>query len=245
MASSNPVLRPKTFNTTTYSGLPMTIQGTVNKTLFLLFLVVISATYAWYNYNLGKEEQILLAVFGASLLGLILALATTFKPDWSPVTAPMYSLVEGVVLGGISALMEAQYSGIVLQAVLLTLGILFSMLLAYKFRLVRATEKFRLVILAATGSIVLVYFITMILGLFQIHIPFIHQNGLIGIGFSLFVVIIASLNLILDFDTIEYGVSMGAPSYMEWYGAFGLMVTLIWLYLEVLRLLAKIMGRRD
>jgi len=171
-------------------------------------------------------------------------MVTIFKKEWAGITAPIYALVEGVFLGIISALFEQKYPGIVTQAVMLTFGTLFCLLLAYKSKLIKVTQNFRLGVIAATGAVALFYFLSLILGFFGIHIPFIHQSGPLGIGFSLVVVVIASLNLVLDFDFIEQGAQMGAPRYMEWYGAFGLLVTLIWLYLEILRLLAKLNSRR-
>ena len=173
----------------------------------------------------------------------MLAIVTAFKKEWSPVTAPLYALVEGFFLGAISALYNHLYEGIVMQAVMLTFGTLFALLLAYRSGLVKATENFKLGVVAATGGIALVYLATIALSFFNIQIPLIHESGLIGIGFSLFVIVIAALNLVLDFDFIETGVEQGAPKYMEWYGAFGLMVTLVWLYIEFLRLLAKLQSR--
>ena len=172
--------------------------------------------------------------------GLIVALVTTFKPAWAALTAPLYAVLEGLLLGGISAMFNAQYQGLPFQAVCLTFGTLFSLLLAYQTGWIRATENFKLGVIAATGGIFLVYMATAVLGLFGIAMPFMHSNGLVGIGISLFVVVVAALNLVLDFDIIENGVKRGAPKYMEWYGAFGLLVTLVWLYLEILRLLAKL-----
>src|SRR5690606_37262000 len=170
-------------------------------------------------------------------------LVTVFKKQWAPVTAPMYALVEGLFLGAISAMFNHLYEGIVMQAVLLTFGTLFALLLAYRSGLVRATENFKLGVVAATGGVMLVYLASIALGLFGINMPMIHESGIVGIGFSLVVVVLAALNLVLDFDFIESGVEQGAPKYMEWYGAFGLMVTLVWLYVEFLRLLAKLQSR--
>jgi uncharacterized YccA/Bax inhibitor family protein len=175
--------------------------------------------------------------------GLIAALVTIFKKSWAGITTPLYALFEGLVLGGLSAIFEAQFPGIVLQAVGLTFGTLFCLLLAYSTRLIRATENFKLGVVAATGAIALIYLASFVLRLFGINIPYIHDGGLIGIAFSLFVVVVAALNLVLDFDFIESGAANGAPKYMEWYGAFGLMVTLIWLYIEMLRLLSKLRSR--
>ncbi len=175
--------------------------------------------------------------------GFVVALVTIFKQTWAPVTAPLYALLEGLVIGGVSTIFEAQFPGIVIQAAGLTLGTCLALLLAYKSRLIRATENFKMGVVAATGGIALFYLITLVLGFFGIRIPLLYSNGWMGIGFSLFVVVIAALNLVLDFDFIEQGAARGAPKYMEWYGAFGLMVTLIWLYLEMLRLLAKLRSR--
>jgi len=182
-------------------------------------------------------------VFGGSIGGLIVALITVFKKQWASISAPVYALLEGLALGGISSIFEAQFPGIVMQAVGLTFGTLFCLLLAYKSGMIKATENFKMGVVAATGGIFLVYMVSWVLGMFSVRIPFIHESGLMGIGFSLFVVVIASLNLVLDFDFIESGAAQGAPKYMEWYAAFGLMVTLVWLYLEILRLLAKLKDR--
>jgi uncharacterized YccA/Bax inhibitor family protein len=177
---------------------------------------------------------------GGLIGGFVIALVTIFKKEWSPVTAPVYALLEGLVLGGISAIFERSYPGVAIQAVGLTFGTLFVLLLAYKSGIVRATQGFKIGVIAATGGIAVFYLVEMVLNFFfHFQVPAINGSGPWGIVFSLFVVIIAALNLVLDFDLIESGVRMGAPKYMEWYGAFGLMVTLIWLYLEILRLLAK------
>ena len=187
------------------------------------------------------------AVNGLMMLGLlggfIIAMVTVFKRQWAGLTAPAYALLQGLALGGISAMFELQYPGIVIQAVGLTFGTLAVLLLAYKTGLIKPTENFRLMIVAATGGIALLYLVSFVMGFFGSSVGFIHSNGLFGIGFSLFVVAIAALNLVLDFDFIEAGAEQGAPKYMEWYGAFSLMVTLVWLYLEILRLLAKLRSR--
>jgi uncharacterized YccA/Bax inhibitor family protein len=176
--------------------------------------------------------------------GLICALATVFKPRWSPYTAPVYAGLEGLLLGGISAMFETQYPGIAVQAVGATFGTLAALLAAYASGLIRPSENFKLGITAATGGICLVYLASWVLSLFGVHaLGSLFGAGLIGIGFSVFVVIIAALNLVLDFDFIENGVRQAAPKYMEWYGAFGLLVTLVWLYLEMLRLLSKLRSR--
>jgi uncharacterized YccA/Bax inhibitor family protein len=227
-------------------GQAMTLNGTVNKTGFLLLLTMLTAAFAWSQTMIDTPEGpmpapgAMIYLLGGAIGGLVLALVTAFKKEWSPVTAPLYALVEGFFLGAVSAMYNAQFQGIVLQAVMLTFAITFALLFAYRSGLIKATENFKLGIAAATGGIVLIYLATMALGFFGIKIPYIHESGIIGIGFSLFVVVIAALNLVLDFDFIESGVEAGAPKYMEWYGAFGLMVTLVWLYLEILRLLAKL-----
>jgi uncharacterized YccA/Bax inhibitor family protein len=183
-------------------------------------------------------------MLGGLVGGLVVALVTIFKKEWSPISAPIYALLEGLALGGISAIFDKSYPGIAMQAISLTFGVTFVMLLAYKFRIVQATRGFKLGVIAATGGIAIVYLISMVMSLFfHTQMSFLYAATPLGIGISLFVVIIASLNLIIDFDMIETGARMGAPKYMEWYGAFGLMVTLIWLYMEILRLLSKVRRR--
>ena len=250
MRSGNPTLKESTFldlgsgTVVSRADGAMTLNGTINKTGLLLLLAVITAAFAWNQVEITAEGMTGgLYVWGGLIGGFILAMVTVFKKQWAPVTAPMYALVEGFFLGGISAVFEAKYPGIAFQAVLLTFGTLFALLMAYRSGLIKATENFKLGVVAATGGIALVYLATIVLGFFGIDIPMIHGNGIVGIGFSLFVVVIAALNLVLDFDFIETGVERGAPKYMEWYGAFGLMVTLVWLYIEFLRLLSKLQSR--
>lgn len=221
----------------------MTLQGTVNKTFILLTLIMATALYSWKVAKAGNEGLLISSLMVGSIGGLIFALITIFKPKAAPITAPIYALLEGLVLGGISALYETQKQGIVINAVVLTFGILITLIFLYKTNVIRVTENFRLGVVAATGGIFIVYLLNFILGFFGIQVPFIHSSGLMGIGISLLIVVIASLNLVLDFDFIERGVEAGAPEYMEWYGAFGLMVTLIWLYMEILRLLSKLRSR--
>ena len=172
-----------------------------------------------------------------------MAIVTIAKKQWASVTAPLYALLQGILLGGITGMYEAQFPGIGLQAIGLTFGILFALLFCYMSGMIKPTENFKLMIASATGGIFLLYMASFVLGLFGINIGFIHSNGLIGIGFSMFVVGIAALNLVLDFDFIEEGVEAGLPKHMEWFGAFSLMVTLVWLYLEILRLLSKLRSR--
>ncbi len=244
MRTANPTLRPEVFQQAGLSdrGLTMTVSGVVQKTSILILLAMITASFTW---GLGPRNPMLMPLsMGAALIGLVVALVTIFKKAWSPVTAPIYALIEGVFLGGISLIFETSYPGIVPQAVGLTFGTLFAMLMAYQSGLIKVTEKFKLGVAAATGSIFLVYMISMVLGFFGVRIPLIHEAGMVGIGFSLFVVVIAAMNLVLDFDMIEQGARGGAPKFMEWYAGFGLLVTLVWLYMEILRLLAKLRGGR-
>ncbi|MEO5811418.1 MAG: Bax inhibitor-1/YccA family protein [Rhodanobacter sp.] len=252
MRSGNPALKESTFldlgtgTVVRNDAGAMSLNGTVNKTGILLLLTVMTAAYAWSQTMTPAGEVAPGAgiyLWGGMIGGLVLALVTVFKKTWSPVTAPLYAIVEGFFLGSISAIYNAQFQGIVLQAVMLTFGIMFALLFAYRSGMIKATENFKLGVVAATGGVALIYLATIGLGFFGIKIPYIHESGLIGIGFSLVVVVIASLNLVLDFDFIEKGVDAGAPKYMEWYGAFGLMITLVWLYLELLRLLSKLQSR--
>lgn len=245
MRTANPALNARLFQGVgATTGEAMTLQGTVNKTGLLLICVVATAAWTWHQFMHARTpEAVLPAIMIGAIGGLVFALVTAFKKEWSPVTAPVYALLEGLVLGGLSAILELRFPGIAIQAVSLTFGTLVVLLLAYRSGLIRVTEKFRLGVVAATGGIALFYFVQIVLGFFGVHFTAVNGSGAIGIGFSVFVVIIAALNLVLDFDFIESGVSAGAPKYMEWYAAFGLMVTLIWLYIEILRLLAKLRSR--
>ncbi len=251
LRSGNPVLGDRTFDVpASAADERMTISGTVNKSFLLLALVLLTANFTWSKFDASSQESIARTLpqvqpwmIGGIIGGLVTALATVFKKHWAMYTAPAYALFQGLALGGISAIFEAQFPGIVIQAVGLTFGTALCLLLAYRSGLIRATENFKLGVAAATGGIFVIYMVSFVLGFFGTSIPFIHESGIIGIGFSLFVVVIAALNLVLDFDFIETGAERGAPKFLEWYGAFGLMVTLIWLYLEMLRLLAKLRGR--
>ena len=241
--TGNPALSEKTFRDVARTGDGvMTLQGTVNKTGLGILIVAAGAIITW-----NMQQPILLLLLGA-IGGAIVGFVTVFKKTWAPITTPLYAFLEGLVLGAISRMydqrmQDQQVESIVPIAVGLTMGTLGALLLAYTSRLIKVTENFRLGVFAATGGIALLYLVSFVLGFFGIRIPLIHEAGIVGIGFSLVVVVIASLNLVLDFDFIERGAAMGAPKYMEWYAAFGLLVTLIWLYLEILRLLAKIMGK--
>ena len=257
MKTSNPALGENTYRDvarTQYGGMyggtidaaaRMTLSGTVNKTAILLLCAVATAAYTWSQFMQTRDPA---SVAGLLTLGgiggLVVAFVTIFKKEWSPVTAPLYALLEGLVLGGISAIFEVRYPGIAMEAVGLTFGTLFALLFAYKAGLIKVTRTFALGVFAATGGIMLFYFAEMILGFFHINFTAINGSGPLGIGFSLVVVAVAALNLVLDFNFVEQGVAYGAPKYMEWYSAFGIMVTLVWLYLEMLRLLSKLNSRR-
>ena len=245
MRTSNPALNPRAFQGEGAGiGEAMTLQGTINKTGLLLVGVVGTAAWTWNIFmHAGNAQAVMPYLLIGGIGGFIFALVTIFKKTWAPVTAPIYALLEGLVLGSISAMFEVRYHGIAIQAVSLTFGTMFALLLAYRSGLIPVTQNFKLGIIAATGGIALFYLAQIVLGFFGIHFTAVNGSGPIGIAFSVFVVIIAALNLVLDFDFIENAVTAGAPKYMEWYGAFGLMVTLIWLYLEILRLLAKLRSR--
>jgi uncharacterized YccA/Bax inhibitor family protein len=246
MRTANPALRDDVFTGlyTKDRSNAMTFQGVVNKTAILFILMLIAAGWTW-SLSISAKNPGLVGplMIGGAIVGLILAIATAVKPVWSAILAPLYALCQGLFIGGISATFEAAYPGIVLQAASLTFGTLAVLLAVYKTGVIQVSDNFRLGIVAATGGIALVYFVSIILSMFGITVPFIQGSGLFSIIFSVIVVIVAAMNLILDFDFIERGVNRGLPRYMEWYGAFALMVTLIWLYIEMLRLLSKVRDR--
>jgi len=244
MRSGNPALTADTFATfpAVADDQAMTIGGTVNKTALSLLILLIAANFVW---NRGASDPLLWTFTLVGVIGgFLVAIATVFKQTWAPLTTPLYAGLEGLALGGISVVFEATYPGIVSQAVFLTFGTLGALLAAYRSGVIRATENFKLGVVAATGGIALLYGLSFILGFFGMSVPLIHSSGTFGILFSIFVVVIAALNLVLDFDFIEQGAERRAPKYMEWYGAFGLLVTLVWLYLEILHLLAKLQSKR-
>ena len=244
LRSGNPALNTKTFSGFDMTtGASMTIMGTVHKTALGLLLLMSTALFTW-NMPAGDPRATGLMIVGM-IGGLIVAIITIFKHHLAKYTVPAYALLEGLALGGISKFFEVMYPGIVNQAVMLTFGTLGALLLAYRSGLIKATENFKLGLVAATGGIFFVYLISWVLSWFSVSVPLIHSNSNMSILFSIGVVVIAALNLVLDFDFIEEGSEKGAPKYMEWYGAFGLLVTLIWLYLEILRLLAKLSSRRN
>lgn len=239
MRSGNPTISEKVFQRSREAistGETMTANGAANKTGILFLILLIGASISWYNPTS-------LLMWGGAIGGFIVAMVTIFKKEWAPVTAPIYAALEGLFLGAVSIAYASLYNGIVFNAVLLTIGIFAAMLFVYRTGLVQVTHRFRMGIVAATGGIFLVYMASFVLGFFGINVGLITGNGLWGIGFSIIIVVIAALNLVLDFDMIDKGEEYGAPKYFEWYCAFGLMVTLVWLYIEILRLLGKLQQR--
>jgi uncharacterized YccA/Bax inhibitor family protein len=249
MKSSNPALISNPFSEKfgyASEAEVMTVGGTVNKTGLLLLLVLLPAAWVWQQFAMSGhstavvQSWMMIGLFG----GFIASLVTIFKKSWAAITAPLYAVLQGLFLGGISAIFDKAYPGIVLQAVGLSSATLFAMLGCYRSGFIRPTEKFRIGLVAATGGIALFYFVSLILSFFHIQVPMLSGSSPVSILFSVFVVGIAALNFILDFEFISQGSRLRAPKYMEWYGAFALMVTLIWLYVEILRLLSKMNQRR-
>lgn len=249
MKTSNPALHSNIFIVDSHDRTQsMTMQGTAMKTFFLLGLATLSAGWVWHKFStisiITNFQSITTYVIVGSIAGFIVALCTIFKPSWSPITAPIYALLEGLALGSISLILDKQYPGIVAQALPLTFGTLAAMLIIYSLGIIRVTHRFRMMVFSATSAICFVYCLSCTLSFFGVYMPYIHDSGMIGIAFSFFVVGIASFNLLLDFDFIQKGQEHNAPKYMEWYGAFSLMVSLVWLYLEILHLLAKLRDRK-
>ncbi len=245
MRTANPALKEGTFTGIRAAAgeAAMTLQGTATKSMLLLLLTVFAASFTWRAVASGNVTILMPAALIGGLGGFIVAMITIFKPNVSPYTAPIYAVLEGLLLGAISSLYNARWAGLPLQAVGLTFGVFMAMLIVYRLGLVRATEKFRLGVVAATGGIAIMYLLSFVLGFFGVQMNFLRDSSPLSIGISVVIVVVAALNLVLDFDFIERGVSYRAPKYMEWYGAFGLLVTLVWLYLEILRLLSKRQGR--
>jgi uncharacterized YccA/Bax inhibitor family protein len=250
--TANPALNKNTFTgfTSLAGDRVMTLSGTVNKIAILLLLVVAGALYTWRlaldaieTDSLAASRAIIPWMIGGGVGGFVVALITIFRRTAAPVTAPIYAVLEGLFLGGISAFLEYQYPGIVINAVALTFGILLALLIAYRSGLIKPTENFRLGVFAATGGVALLYLVSFLLNLFGVPVGYLHNSSLLSIGLSVVIIIIAALNLVLDFDFIEQGAASSAPKYMEWYAAFGLIVTLVWLYIEILRLLSKLASR--
>lgn len=252
LKSGNPTLTEKIFNASLSDQQQetMTARGAMNKFGFLFLMVIAGAGFTWHLYYQGKGETMmplmLLGIFG----GLITAIVISFKRSWAPFLAPLYGLLEGLFLGAISAIMNeafaAKYPGLIIQAVGLTLGVAVAMFLLYNFGIIKVTQRFMSVLYTATIGIGIFYLATIVLRMFGVQMDFmmIGNGSMLGIGISLFVVVIAALNLIMDFYMIEQGAAMGAPKYMEWYSAFALLVTIVWLYVEILKLLSRF-SRRD
>ncbi len=239
METSNPLLKGDGAFSGPWAGTePMTLQGVVNKTGILLLLCLGAGAFAWAHPEL-RGPLLLLGLIG----GLIACLVGTFKPTTAPIAAPLYGVLEGLALGAISQVIELAYPGIVVNAILLTAGVLGLMLMLYTTRTIRVTDRLVKGVLAATAAVFLVYMVDMVLNLFGARVPYIHQAGWIGIGLSVVIVGIAAFNLLIDFAVIEDGVGKGSPRYMEWYCGMALLVTLVWLYLEILRLLSKLRSR--
>jgi uncharacterized YccA/Bax inhibitor family protein len=247
MRTANPALKESTFRGARAApGEPvMTLTGTTSKSFLLIILTVFAASFAWNAVAKGNTGILMPLMLLGGIGGFVIALITVFKPRVSPWTAPLYAVFEGTLLGAISAIYNARYAGLPAQAVLLTFGVFMALLLAYRSGLVKATENFKLGVVAATGGIMIMYLISLVLRLFGVQMSFLHDSSMLSIGISLVIVVVAALNLVLDFDFIERGVENGAPKFMEWYAAFGLLVTLVWLYLEMLRLLGKLQGRKS
>jgi len=248
--SGNPTLTQKIFDRSLaqQDAGTMTVRGAINKVGFLLFMVLAGAAYTWHLYYNNQQSTMMTLMWVGIIGGLISVFAIAFKPTWAPYLSPAYGLLEGFFLGAISAVMNdafaEKYPGLIMQAVGLTFGVAIAMFLLYNFRIIRATERFKSVIFTATLGIAIFYGLTLLLRLFHVDVAFMYDSSLLGICLSLFVVAIAALNLIIDFDMIEKGADMGAPKFMEWYGAFGLLVTIVWLYVEILRLLSRFAGRK-
>ncbi len=246
--SGNPTLSEKVFDKSlaTPHTEVMTEKGTLNKFGLMMILVLAAASFTWKAAYEGKD--VLPWMFGGAIVGLIIAIVLAFVPRYSGYLAPVYALAEGVFLGAISAYYNAAFAeqapGIVMMAVGITFGVVIAMFGLYRFGIIKATEKFKAVVITATAGVALFYILAIGLRFFGVQMPLIHESSSWGILFSLVVVVIAALNLILDFDMIETGAAKGAPKFMEWYGAFALMVTIVWLYLEILRLLSKFASRK-
>lgn len=246
--TANPALNEKTFRDLHFAEeARMTVNGTIHKSLVLLAILIVTSALSWdvgsRAIATGSMGAAMPWILGGAFGGLIVAIVTVFKKEWSPFTAPLYAALEGLFVGTISAVYAGLYKGIVPIAVMLTMGITLTMLMVYRTGLIKVTQQFRMGVVAATGGVFLLYLATWILGMFGVQMPFIHDSTPLGIGISVVIIVIASLNLVLDFDLIATGAEQGAPKYMEWYASFGLLVTLVWLYLEILRLLAKLQKR--
>jgi uncharacterized YccA/Bax inhibitor family protein len=251
--SGNPTLSEKIFNRSladAHEG-TMTVRGSINKFGFLMIMVIAGAIFTWREFTLGRPETMQTFMWIGLFGGLVSGLIISFKPTTARYLAPAYAILEGLLLGGLSVIVNASvgknYPGIVMQAVGLTFAVALVMFLLYNYRIIKPTEKFKAVIISASLGIFLFYMVMLVLSLFHVNIPFMSWNDAspLGIGINLFVIAIAALSLILDFERIETGEAMGAPKYMEWYGAFGLLVTMVWLYIQILKLLSRFASSRN
>lgn len=249
--SGNPTLSEKIFNSSLSVSADgaMTVRGAIAKFGFLMLMVIAGAGYTWHLYGTYQDDTMRMLMWVGVIGGLITGLIISFKPTTARYLAPLYGLLEGLFVGAISAVLndafQKKYPGLVMQAVGLTMGVALAMFLLYNFRIIKATERFKSIVFGATAGIALFYLITMVLRMFHVDMPFTYDSSALGIGISVFIVAIAALNLILDFDMIEKGAEMGAPKHMEWYCAFGLLVTIIWLYIEILKLLSRLANNRN
>ncbi|PZP50137.1 MAG: hypothetical protein DI598_06270 [Pseudopedobacter saltans] len=249
--SGNPTLSEKVFSKSIGqqdSGV-MTVRGTMSKFILLLFLTIAGAIYTWTMYDAGKVDTLSTLTWTGVIGGFICVLIMSFRPQSSKYLAPLYSVLEGFFLGGISVIVNAavakKYPNIVFMAVGVTFAVAIAMFLLYNFRVIKPTQKFKSVVISATVGIALFYLACLVLRMFSVNLPFMYDSSVLGIGISVFVIIIAALNLIIDFGQIEDGANMGAPKFMEWYSAFGLLVTIVWLYVEVLKLFLRFANNRN
>lgn len=241
--SSNPMMKEETFRNAAngtldgdfiqVSGEKMTVQGAINKSFILGSIMLVTAIFGFANPSP-------LFVWGGAIAGLVVVIIASRKPHLSPKLAPLYAALEGLFVGGITAMYAGAYTGIVFQAISLTLAVFFMMLFIYKTGIIKVTGKFRTGVMMATGAVLLMYVVNFALSFFGINMPFLHEGGMMGIGISLVIIGIASMNLLLDFDNFEKGEQYGSPAYMEWFSAMGLLITLVWLYVEILRLIAML-----
>jgi uncharacterized YccA/Bax inhibitor family protein len=248
--SSNPILQDRAFRKETAftSNKVMTVNGTIEKTGILIFILIIAAAYTWKMfYNSGDPATAMSSMgawmMGGAIGGFAVAIAMVFMKKYAGFLAPIYAVLEGLFLGALSAFFESMYPGIVMNAVLGTFATFLFMLVAFRSGIIKVTDKLRSMVFAATGAVAIMYLLSWILGMFGVNVSMMHDNSLLSIGISVVVIVIAAFNLLLDFDFIEKGSAMGAPKYMEWFSAFGILVTLVWLYLEILKLLAKLQSR--
>lgn len=248
MKSSNPALNDSSFSNAKDAGIYndiMTLEGTVTKSIYLIGMVMAAGVMGWkLMLNPSLQQYGMQVLIGGAILAFIVAMVTIFKKEMSPTTAPAYAILEGLSLGVLSYIYEQQYAGIIIQSLILTIAVFVALLFCYKSGIIKPTENFKLGVVAATGGIMILYIVSLLGSFVGWELPYLHESGPVGIGISLFIVVIAALNLVLDFDFIERGSEKSLPKYMEWYGAFGLLITLVWLYIEIVRLLAKLQDRK-